>query len=82
MALGQRPWWLPRRLLASYGTKTPSTATDLVPLDTDKFVSRFEKTPGRRVENKAKANEDSSGALAMERQPCLASRAEFSRDIQ
>jgi hypothetical protein len=42
----------------------------------------FEKMPGRRVENKTKANEDSYGTLVMACQTTLASRDEFPRDIQ
>jgi hypothetical protein len=51
--------------------------------DTDeKFIGHLRKTPGRWVENKAKANEDSCGTLVMVCQTTLASRAQFSRDIQ
>jgi hypothetical protein len=42
----------------------------------------LEKTPGRRVANKAKASDDSYGTLIMVCQTTLASRTEFSRDIQ
>jgi hypothetical protein len=59
-----------------------SAAADPLLRDADEVIGQVAKTLGSSVENKAKADEDRDGKLVMACQTTLASRSEFSRDIQ